>query len=94
MDTTQRLTKAHFTLKATTLKETDEGLKVIKTEKIQLRCSEFQRSLVACHNAGMPRQVELVEKEPENFQVNVVYIRIDGKYAWVWTKEDSEDTNI
>lgn len=92
--TNTRFTKSHFTMKITTLKESDEGLKVVKTEKVNARGSDFQRSLIQCEAAGIPRKVELVEKEPTNFQVNVLYVRLDGKYVWTYIREEDLSPSI
>ncbi len=89
-----RFTKAHFTMEITTLKEVDEGLKVVKTEKVNARGSDFQRSLIQCEAAGIPRKVELVEKKPTDFQVNVLYVRLDGKYVWTFIREEDLSPSI
>lgn len=90
-----RFTKSHFTWKITTL---DKDNKVSKVEKIPSRGSDFQRSIITCIAAGMPRKIELVEKEPEQFQLNTLYVRLDGKYVWTWiqpeVKSETVESNV
>lgn len=94
MEENTRFTKAHFILKISTLRETDEGLKVVDTKRVNARGSDFQRSLIQCRAAGMPRKIEIVENEPINFQVNVLYVRVDGKYVWTWVKESDLSPSV
>ncbi len=80
--------KAHFILKITYLqKNEEEKLKVVDAQRIRASKVMFRKSLEEDFHNKKKRQIEFVDKEPENFIFNVIYIRKDGKYVYIFTEK-------
>ena len=91
----ERILKNTFTMKVTQLeKVVDEGgkenLKVTDTKYVKMRAKEVEEQLYFDRAAGINRPVQVVSMEPTKFQINVLYVRADGKMAYAYVvKEDS-----
>lgn len=71
-----------------TIEEADKpsSHKVIDTIYTTMSGKEFRRSMEQDYLDGEENRVELVEEEPATFRFNCVYIRKDGKVAWIYCK--------
>ena len=95
----RNLVKAKFILTATEVEEVkqDDGttaLKVVRTTSDQMSGREFKRSMYDDRLNGIEHKIELVNKKPEEFQLNTLYILLDGTRMWVWVKKDSEPESL
>lgn len=90
----QRILKNNFLLKVTQLEkvvdeEGKENLKVMDSKWVKTKAREFEESLYFDRAAGIEHTIKIVSEAPEKFQVNTIYVRADGKQAWVYVvKED------
>lgn len=85
-----RVLKANFLLKITNFEKTgeDEDGKAqvkLKDEKwVKAKAKELEKSLYEDRRNGIERKVAYVRSVPTNFQFGVLYIREDGKMAWIY----------
>ena len=94
----QRILKNTFLMKVTQLEKVvdDEGkenLKVIDSKWVKTRAREFEESMYFDRAAGIDHKIEVVYEAPEKFQVNTIYIRADGKQAYVYVVKEDEDND-
>ena len=87
----EKRVKSHFKMKITTLKrqegEDTNPLKVINEEWVSCRRTDFVRSLRADADKGIEHKIEMVKATPVNFQINTIYIRLDGEIVWIFREE-------
>lgn len=84
----ERILKGKFILTVRTLEKVvdstgKENLKVIGTENVKMQAKEFNDSLRETRGNGILPKLQIVTEEPEQFQLNTVYIRADRKRVWV-----------
>lgn len=91
----ERYTKAKFTMKVTYLKKEDDKLKVVNSKTSICRGSDFSVSMAMDQAKGIHRKIQYVNKEPENFAMDTIYILLDGTKVWVYTEylEPSESSD-
>ena len=49
---------------------------------------EFNRSMFDDKLDGIEHKIEIVNKKPEQFQFNMLYILADGSRIWVWIETE------
>lgn len=90
----KRILKSNFLMKITQLEKIrdedgNENLKVRDSKWVKMRARDFEESLYFDRAEGINHKTEIVLTAPENFQINVIYIRADGKQAYTYIlKED------
>lgn len=67
-----------------------ENLKVTSVENVKMQAKEFEDSMRETRGKGILPKLQLVAAEPEQFQINTVYIRADGKRVWVNVLKENE----
>ena len=53
---------------------------------------EFNRSMFDDKLDGIEHKIEIVNKKPEQFQFNMLYILADGSRIWVWIETEPFET--
>lgn len=59
--------------------------KIISTEFTNMSGKDFKATMQKDYVEGADNRVEIVDSAPEKFKFNCVYIRRDGKVAWIYT---------
>lgn len=78
-----------FCIKVMEFERTDEkGLKLVKSN---LEPNYSRKKFVT----EIPKEItfEWVDKEPENFQFNKIYLRNDGKFVWIFSLKEEDDNS-
>lgn len=89
-----RFTKAKFLLKITEVeKGENEQLKVVSTRNEWCRGSDLERSLTEDFNNNVARSIEFCGSEPKQFKLGTLYIRHDGKAAWVFNERKANESD-
>lgn len=92
-----RFTKAKFLLKITEVEKQEvdgkEQLKVVSTRNEWCRGSELERSLTEDFNNNVARSIEFCGSEPKQFKFGTLYIRHDGKAAWVFNERKANESD-
>lgn len=88
-----RLVKSKFLLSITLMEEVtdDEGNKKLKVKDQKdewIKGKDFTRDMYEERVNGREPVIEIVNAKPENFHINVIYIRADGERMWVWVLDD------
>lgn len=58
--------------------------KVIDTIYTTMSGKEFRRSMELDYADGEDNRIEIVSEAPSTFKMNCIYLRADGKAAWVY----------
>ena len=68
--------------------ENDKEILVVKNSNwIDVRGKDFRTSI----NDRNSKQIEICSTAPARFQLNIVYVRADGKVAWTYILEDERN---
>ena len=91
------IVKNQILVKLTLLKKEidEEGktkLKVTKSDFFKMSGKEFRNYLEIDRRAKVNLTVQVVNKKPEQFQLDGIYILANGKRAWLYTEDDREET--
>ena len=88
--------KNRFNLKISLFEKVKEGdkesLKLINSKWVKVKAKEFEESLREEEAKGISHKIEKCSSAPVKFQFNTIYLRADGKVAWVFLlKEDNSN---
>lgn len=83
------IVKSKIKIKITNFEKVEEpdkpsSHKIIDTIYTTISGKEFRRSMEQDCLDGKENRVEIVDAEPSSFRFNYVYIRRDGKAAWIF----------
>ena len=83
----EKYTKSKFRMKVTYFeKQEDDKLAVVDTKTTTCRGSDFSVSMAMDKAKGINRKIQYVNKEPEAWSMNTIYILKDGSKVWVYTE--------
>ena len=79
-----------FNLKISSFEKENENLKLKSSEWIKTSRKSFEKDLVEYEEKnGIKIPIEVVNAPPAQFQFNHLYIRADGKNAYLFTLKES-----
>ena len=85
----EEVLKSIFNMKIVTLDKDDEGKLKVKGEKwVKERKKNFLSSLWEDREKGIEHTIEYVQRAPEKFVLNTIYIRLDGRQVYVYVEEE------
>jgi hypothetical protein len=88
-----RFTKAKFLLKITEVEKVEvdgkEQLNIVGSKLEWCRGSDLERSLKEDYKNNVARKIEFCNGKPDTFAVGVLYIRKDGKEAYVFKEKEN-----
>ena len=84
----ERPVKSKFLMNITYFKKEGEELKQSNSHHVWLRGKEFIEDMQADRENGIEHKIEIVNKEPEKFQLGVIYILRTKDRAWAYQLED------
>ena len=92
----ERLVKSKFLMSVTLMEEItdEEGNKKLKVKDQKdewVKGKDFTRDMYEERVNDREPNIQIVNSKPENFQINVIYIRADGERMWVWVLDDSKE---
>ena len=88
-----RFTKSKFLLKITEVEKVEvngkEQLNIVGSKMEWCRGSDLERSLKEDYKNNVARKIEFCNGKPNIFAVGVLYIRKDGKEAYVFKEREN-----
>lgn len=93
----RNLVKSKFIITVTSMQKIiqedgTESFKTVGQINEEMSRQEFKRSMYDDKINGIDHKVEIVNKKPEQFQFNMLYILADGSRMWVWIESDNDIT--
>ena len=90
----ERLVKSKFLMSVTLMEEItdEEGNKKLKVKDQKdewVKGKDFTRDMYEERMNDRNPTIQIVNAKPENFHLNVIYIRADGERMWVWVLDDT-----
>ena len=91
-----RLDKSNFLMKITKLEiikedtgdETDDSAadkyKVVDDKRVKMRGKQFVNDLMEDRENGINHSIKVVNKAPDKFKINEIYVLSNGKRAWTY----------
>lgn len=76
--------KSLFNLRVESFKKTEKGLQSLGVVWDKISRREFEFELEKRIKAGKEQKVEICYAPPAKFQFNVIYVRADGRAAYVY----------
>lgn len=94
----RNLVKSKFIITVTSMQKIiqedgTESFKTVGQINEEMSRQEFKRSMYDDKINGIDHKVEIVNKKPEQFQFNMLYILADGSRMWVWIESDNDITS-
>ena len=91
----ERLVKSKFLMSITLMEEItdEEGNKKLKVKNQKdewVKGKDFTRDMYEERVNDREPNIQIVNSKPENFQINVIYIRAAGERMWVWVLDDNK----
>ena len=80
--------KSLFNLRVESFEKIDNGLKSIDVKWDKISRKEFEFELKKRIKAGKEQKVEICYAPPAKFQFNVIYVRADGRAAYVYVLKE------
>lgn len=98
MGTNKNYPKSSFLMCLTTLKKVEVQFENQEPETWQYKvissnwkkCSgrEFKKSLEEERQNGIKHSIQIVDKKPEKFVINQIYMLATRDRVWIWVEED------
>lgn len=93
-----RYPKSSFLMCLTTLEKVGESegkpnYRVISSNWKKCRGRDFKNSLLEERQNGINHEIQIVNKKPEQFVVNQIYMLATRDKIWIWVEEDKSKEN-
>ena len=91
----EKFTKSKFRMKITYFKrEEEDKLVVVDSKTTTCRGSDFSVSMAMDKAKGIKRNIQYVDREPEKWRMDTIYILRDGSKVWVYTEYTEPAKNL
>lgn len=78
-----RMVKSKVKLIISYYEKMDGGIQKIDEKILNISGKEFLKSFSEEKEKGIEHRMEVVNETPERFQFGIIYLRADGKKAWI-----------
>lgn len=84
-----QILKSNFLMKITHFTSIDNSMKETSSEIIKAKAKDFYESINEGQKNGVNYTIQVVGGPPKEIQFDAIYVRADGKFVWVYKKDDA-----